>query len=139
MRFRIERRSRGSCREIMGCAASSRRSLRLSHAKHGFGSAPSDCRHHSVRLYRCVAPRFRAKESSTLNRMVLLYAVPIGLFAGTVSTRRDVLSQDTTFVIAMCVAFIGMYGVVFLLSHFPFGSHIEFSSLAPRWRSLHRL
>jgi len=73
---------------------------------------------------------FEAKESSTLNRMVLLYAVPIGLFAGTVSTRRDVLSQDTTFVIAMCVAFIGMYGVVFLLSHFPFGSHIGFSSLA---------
>jgi len=82
---------------------------------------------------------FEAKESSTLNRMVLLYAVLIGLFAGTVSTRRDVLSQDTTFVIAMCVAFIGMYGVVFLLSHFPFGSHIGFSSLAPRWRSLHRL
>jgi len=30
---------------------------------------------------------FDAKQASTLNRMVLLYAVPMGLFAGTASTR----------------------------------------------------
>jgi hypothetical protein len=37
---------------------------------------------------------FDAKEASILNRMVLLYAVPMGLFVGTLGTRREVLSQD---------------------------------------------
>ena len=35
---------------------------------------------------------FGSKDASTLNRMVLLYAVPMALFAGTVTTSRAALS-----------------------------------------------
>jgi malonate transporter and related proteins len=73
---------------------------------------------------------FDAKQASTLNRMVLLYAVPMGLFAGTASTRRDVLSQDISLVIALCAAIIGLYGATLLLSRFAFRAQIEFSALA---------
>jgi malonate transporter and related proteins len=73
---------------------------------------------------------FNEKQASTLNRMVLLYAVPMGLFAGTVSTRRDALSQDTPLVVALCAAIIGVYAVVFLVSHFALRATISVSALA---------
>jgi malonate transporter and related proteins len=55
-------------------------------------------------------------DASILNRMVLLYAVPLALFAGTVTTSRAALSQDIPLVIALCVAIIALYGLVFLFS-----------------------
>src|SRR5260370_4273141 len=55
-------------------------------------------------------------DASILNRMVLLYAVPLALFAGSVTTSRTALSQDIPLVIALCLAIIGLYGAVFLLS-----------------------
>jgi malonate transporter and related proteins len=55
-------------------------------------------------------------DASILNRMVLLYAVPLALFAGTVATSRAALSQDIPLVIALCFAIIGLYGLVFLFS-----------------------
>src|ERR1700757_3539630 len=73
---------------------------------------------------------FNEKQASTLNRMVLLYAVPMSLFAGTVSTRRDVLSQDIPLVIALCAAIIGAYVVVFLFSRFAFRATISISAMA---------
>ena len=36
---------------------------------------------------------FEARDASTLNRMVLVYAVPLALFAGTVSTPRAELAR----------------------------------------------
>jgi hypothetical protein len=47
--------------------------------------------------------------------MVLHYAVPLLLFAGTVSTPRAELSQDFPLLIALCVAIVGLYGAVLLL------------------------
>ena len=38
-------------------------------------------------------------DASILNRMVLLYAVPLALFAGTVTTSRAALGQDIPLVI----------------------------------------
>jgi malonate transporter len=57
---------------------------------------------------------FGSKDASTLNRMVLQYAVPLALFAGTVMTSRKALSQDLPLVITLCVGIIGFYCVVFL-------------------------
>src|ERR1700683_3294392 len=54
------------------------------------------------------------KDASILNRMVLLYAAPLTLFAGTVTTSRTALAQDIPLVIALCLAMIGHYGVVLL-------------------------
>ena len=47
---------------------------------------------------------FGSKDASTLNRMVLQYAVPLALFTGTVMTSREALSQDIPLVITLCVA-----------------------------------
>jgi malonate transporter and related proteins len=73
---------------------------------------------------------FGSKDAPTLNRMVLLYAVPLALFAGTVTTSRAALSQDIPLVIALCVAIIGLYGVVFLFSRFVLRMQMSHSALA---------
>lgn len=63
---------------------------------------------------------FRPKDASILNRMVLLYAVPIALFVGTIGTPRADLVQDIAFVVAVCVAIVGLYALVSLLYRFVF-------------------
>ena len=73
---------------------------------------------------------FGSKDAPTLNRMVLGYAVPLALFAGTVTTSRAALGQDIPLVIALCVAIIGLYGVVFLFSHFVLRMQVGMSALA---------
>lgn len=62
--------------------------------------------------------------------MVLLYAVPMGLFAGTVSTRREILTRDTPLVITLSVATIGFYVLIFLISRFEFRAQLGFSAMA---------
>ena len=61
---------------------------------------------------------FGAKDAAVLNRMVLLYAVPVALFVGTVGTARGELVQEVAFAVAMCVAIVGMYALVFLFFRF---------------------
>jgi malonate transporter len=73
---------------------------------------------------------FGSKDASTLNSMVLLYALPLALFAGTVTTSRAALSQDIPLVIALCVAIIILYGVVFLFSRVVFRMQVGTSALA---------
>src|ERR1700726_2129011 len=73
---------------------------------------------------------FGSKDAATLNRMVLVYAVPGALFAGTVTTSRAALGHDIPLVIALCVAIIGLYGVVFLFSHFVLRMQVGVSALA---------
>jgi malonate transporter and related proteins len=73
---------------------------------------------------------FGSMDAATLNRMVLLYAVPLALFAGTVTTSRTALGHDIPLVIALCVAIIGFYGVVFLFSRIVFRMHVSTSALA---------
>jgi malonate transporter len=57
---------------------------------------------------------FAPNDASILNRMVLTYAVPLAMFAGTVTATRGELIQDSALVIALCVSIIGLYAVVFL-------------------------
>src|SRR5271170_1268573 len=71
---------------------------------------------------------FGSKDASTLNRMVLQYAVPLALFAGTAMTSRKALSQDLPLVITLCVAIIAFYCVVFLFSRLVL--HMQVSSSA---------
>src|SRR6202044_975422 len=73
---------------------------------------------------------FGSKDAPTLNRMVLLYAVPLALFAGTVTTSRAALGQDIPLVVALCSAIIGFYGVVFLLCRLVFRMQLSTSALA---------
>jgi malonate transporter and related proteins len=73
---------------------------------------------------------FGPKDAAILNRMVLLYAVPLLLFAGTVGTPRAELSQDLPLLIALGVAIVGLYGAVLLLSRFAFRRRLSTSALA---------
>ena len=68
-------------------------------------------------------------DASILNRVVLLYAVPLALFAGTVTTSRTALSQDIPLVIALCIAIIALYGVVLLFSRIIFRVPMSVSAL----------
>src|SRR6202789_3492177 len=69
------------------------------------------------------------KDASILNRMVLLYAVPLALFAGTVTTTRADLGRDIPMVIALCIAIIGLYVLVLFLSRFAFRQPTNVSAL----------
>jgi malonate transporter and related proteins len=73
---------------------------------------------------------FGPKDAAILNRMVLHYAVPLLLFAGMVSTPRAELSQGIPLLIALCVAIVGLYGVVLLSSRFAFRQRMSTSALA---------
>ena len=61
---------------------------------------------------------FEPTEATVLNRMVMLYAVPIALFVGTIGTARAELVKDVAFAVAMFVAIVGLYGLVFSLFRF---------------------
>src|SRR6202522_980003 len=73
---------------------------------------------------------FGSKDASTLNRMVLQYAVPLALFAGTVMTSRKGLSQDIPLVITLCVGITCFYCVVFLFSRLFLHMNMGVSALA---------
>jgi predicted permease len=73
---------------------------------------------------------FGPKDAPILNRMVLVYAVPLALFAGTVTTSRAQLSQDIPLVIALCVAIIGLYGAILLLCRWALRLPMNISALA---------
>jgi malonate transporter and related proteins len=73
---------------------------------------------------------FGAKDAAVLNRMVLLYAVPVALFVGTVGTPRGALVLDVAFAVAMCVAIVGMYALVFLFFRFMLRFSLSESVLA---------
>jgi malonate transporter len=73
---------------------------------------------------------FKREHASVLNRLVLTYALPLMLFAGTLSTSRASLGQGVPLLIVSCVAVAGMYGVVFALSRVVFAISTETSALA---------
>src|SRR3984885_12649747 len=73
---------------------------------------------------------FGPKEASVLNRMVLLYAVPLALFVGTVGTPRADLVQDIALVVAIFTAIVGLYALVFLLFRLVFRFSLSESVLA---------
>jgi predicted permease len=57
---------------------------------------------------------FDPRDASVLTRMVMTYALPVGIFAGTVATSRAELAADMPLLIALAVAIIGVYAAVFL-------------------------
>jgi malonate transporter and related proteins len=62
--------------------------------------------------------------------MVLQYAVPLALFAGTVMKSRMALSQGLPLVITLCVGIIGFYCVMFLFSRLVVSIEAEVFQLA---------
>jgi malonate transporter and related proteins len=73
---------------------------------------------------------FQRQDASILNRLVLTYALPLMLFAGTLGTSRASLSQGVPLLIVSCIALVGIYGVVFVSSRVIFSVSTGTSALA---------
>ncbi|WP_342627124.1 AEC family transporter [Nguyenibacter vanlangensis] len=72
---------------------------------------------------------FTGKEAGTLNRMVITYAVPLSIFAGTISTSRAYLLKSVPLVIAILIGIIGMYALVYMLCRLAFRLTVSTSAL----------
>jgi hypothetical protein len=72
---------------------------------------------------------FTAAQASVLNRMVLLYALPLLLFAGTVTIKRSTLTSDLGLAAAIAVGMLGTYLVTFLIVRFALHRPLGVSAL----------
>lgn len=63
---------------------------------------------------------FDAKGATILNRMVMLYALPLNLFGGMLSTSRDQVLAQGPLAIAILSGMVGGYAIFFLISHYVF-------------------
>ncbi len=61
---------------------------------------------------------FTPAQASVLNRMVLLYALPLMLFAGMVTIKRRTLTSDLGLAAAITAGLLGTYLVTFLIVRF---------------------
>src|ERR1700678_673144 len=61
---------------------------------------------------------FTSEQALVLNRMVLLYALPLLLFAGTVTIKRSTLTSDLGLAVAIVAGMLGAYLVTFLIARF---------------------
>lgn len=72
---------------------------------------------------------FVPEDAAVLIRMVMSYALPLGLFVGTVHTSRSALLADAALLAALFVAIVGLYLVVFLLARYVFHYSLGVSAL----------
>ena len=61
---------------------------------------------------------FDAKYAATLNRMVMLYALPLALFAGMVGIPRDNVTSEAPLAFAILIRMAGGYAIAFLVSYY---------------------
>src|ERR1700677_3494866 len=72
---------------------------------------------------------FDGAQAAILNRVVMLYALPLLLFAGTVTVPRAVLVQDVPLALGIVGGMLGSYFVVLAVAHWVFGRDLGTSSL----------
>jgi hypothetical protein len=72
---------------------------------------------------------FTAVQASVLNRMVLLNALPLLWFAGTVTIKRSTLTSDLGPAAAIVAGMLGTYLVMFLIVRFALRRPLGVSAL----------
>lgn len=72
---------------------------------------------------------FQASDAGILNRMVMLYALPLNLFMGIMSTSKTVILNDQTLLLWIFIGMIGSYFIVFSISHFLFKRNLDEAAL----------
>lgn len=72
---------------------------------------------------------FDAKEATVLNRMVMMYALPMLLFAGMVAIPRDQLTGDVRLFAVIVITMVMGFIVPFLIARFLFSRDLMTSSL----------
>src|SRR5688500_2816514 len=60
--------------------------------------------------------RFDADQTRGLNELVMTYALPSLMFVATVTTTRSEIFAEAFFLLALLIAFLGLFIVVVLLS-----------------------
>ena len=72
---------------------------------------------------------FTPAQASVLNRMVLLYALPLLLFASTVTIKRSTLTSDLGLAAAIAAGMLGTYLVTYLIVQFALHRPVGVSAL----------
>jgi len=72
---------------------------------------------------------FDTKQASVLNSMVMLYALPLSLFAGMVGMSRDQVLSQGPLAFALFLGMAGGYAIVFFISHYLFRRDLMTASL----------
>jgi len=72
---------------------------------------------------------FDGKQAAILNRMVMLYALPLNLFAGMMSTPRDDVLAQGPLTLAILLSMAGTYAIVFVIARYLCGRDLMTSSL----------
>src|ERR1700678_739152 len=72
---------------------------------------------------------FDGNQASVLNRMVMLYALPLLLFGGTLGISRSKLFGDLPLALAVAAGMIGSFFIVLLIARFGFRRDLGTSSL----------
>lgn len=70
---------------------------------------------------------FNRDQATVLNRMVMLYALPLSLFAGLVTTPLDELIKEEKLVLALFIGMVGFYFLVYFAAKylFKFGKNMS--------------
>ena len=63
---------------------------------------------------------FGSEQSTVLNRLVMLYALPLTLFAGMLGVKRSVLLEQSNMALALLISMVGAYVIVFIISYYIF-------------------
>lgn len=72
---------------------------------------------------------FDSRGAAVLNRMVMLYALPLYLFGGMVGTSRDQVLSQGPLAVAVLLGMAGGYAIVFFISHYLFRRDLMTASL----------
>jgi malonate transporter len=72
---------------------------------------------------------FDEDAASVLNRMVMMYALPLALFAGIVATPRSQLEGDFTLIGIVVVGLLGGYIIPLVIAHWVIGRDLMTSTL----------
>jgi malonate transporter len=72
---------------------------------------------------------FNANQATILNRMVMLYALPLALFSGMVGVPREQVLSQAPLVLGILAGMAGGYAVVFLVSRYFFRRDLAAATL----------
>jgi malonate transporter and related proteins len=72
---------------------------------------------------------FDGRQADILNRMIMLYALPLNLFAGMIGTSRDEILGQWVLGTAILLGMVGTYAIVFVIARFLCGRDLMTSSL----------
>lgn len=72
---------------------------------------------------------FNATQGSTLNRMVMLYALPLSLFSGMVSMNKSLILAQGSMALLLLIGMVGGYLVVLAIARYIFRCNIKVAAL----------